>query len=357
MRFFASYFLAAIFACIALIVIPVERFFEEMMDTRKIIENVKTAELYHKLTKSVSEKFLAQKQIALLKDTPLMPTGDEAVGVIEKTFPEEWFYNNLSEAHSRLIETLKFPDAHTDRTIGILISDRKNLLVENIVILVGKKLDELPHCTYSEWFKMSQTFLQLSKYPNREIQGLNISCKPPQQFQNALLKIFQNQIEKAVDVFPDSLFLELGKKSNVKPQTAFEILQSVYRFSRSFTVWGYGSLFLCLVLISLVNYPNLPNMAYRLGFAFICSAFLVASPFVWFLTKGKSIFSLSAMGSSSGELSTEQMSDTSLLAISFIRSSVEQFSWNLIYFAGLILIIGIGLMAASRIMKIQPYRH
>ncbi|MBL7959064.1 hypothetical protein JNL27_02385 [bacterium] len=325
------------------------------MNTQKLIDNVQSANLHENLCRLTVQKIVEQKQFGLLINTPLMPAQDDVREVIQQTFPEEWLLNNLAAAHADLINFMKDPVTDERYFVGILLTDRKNLLSENLTMLIEAKMNSLPQCTYQELIKMSPNFLTMRKGMYIDISKLNVTCRPPEAVQKLLFKSLRIQIERAVNVLPDSLGLLKSTSGKNDQIGIIRELKSLYRFAQSFAVFGYGVLLFFLMLIVIINYENLSVLLHRLGFPFVLSGILLPLPFALFLAKSNEIFSMSSKHFTYGEVSADSVSYEALhLIVSFVKSLAEQYSWNMVYLAVISLIIGIGLIVWSRILRITP---
>lgn len=355
MRTFFSYFFGIAVTFLTVTFVPMERLLDEIMNTQKLIDNVKSANLYENLCRLTVQKIVEQKQLGLLVDTPLMPAQDDVRKVIQKTFPEEWLLNNLSASHADLIDFIKDPVTDGRYFVGILLTDRKNLLSENLTMLIKAKMNSLPQCTHQELIKMSPSFLTMRKGMDIDIRKLNVTCRPPEAVQKLLFKSLRIQIERAVDFLPDSLSLLRSTNGKNDQIGIIRELKSLYRFSQTFAVFGYGVLLFFLMLIVIINYGNLSVLLHRLGFPFVLSGILLPLPFALLLAKSNDIFSISSKQFTYGEAAVGSVSYEALrLIVFFVKSLTEQYSWNMIYFAVIIFIIGTGLFIWSRILRITP---
>ena len=353
MRAFFSYFLAVLVALLAFTIIPVERLFDEFMNTQKVSNSIKSADLYGKLSLITAEKMLDQEQFKSMKNSPLMPTQEEVQEILKKTFSKEWFLNNVAAAHEDLIHFISGPTTKDDYFLGIQLTDRKNLLTENITSFMNAKISELPQCTPKEIIRIGMSLTKSGKSSNADISNLNITCRPPAQIQSMMMKVIQLKIDKAVSFLPDSLYWHNNK--DPKANNLLSWFKSLYLFSRSFTFIGYGLLLFFLLLIGLLNYNNAPIALYRLAFPFMFSGLLISIPFTWLLTKSDELFVIRSIHLTSGDSFIDPGNSEALqLFVSLIKTLMDRYSWNLIYFAAILFVIGIGLIVVSRLMKMKP---
>lgn len=355
MRTFFSYLFSVLATLFALTIIPVERLFDEIMNTQKIVESVKSADLYGQLTRLTAQKLIEQKAFENMKNNPLMPTKKEMTGVLQKSFPEDWFLNNLSATHAEMIRFMADPASRKDHFIGMILTDRKNLLTDNLTTLIKTKIEALPECNTRDLIKISSVFSRLEKNQPIEIGKLDLSCKPPAKIQNLILKSIQKQTDNIISILPDTLHWLKDHARTDQNNSAFDELKSVYRFSQSFAFIGYGLLIFFLAMIVLINYKHMQIFLFRLGFPFILTAILLSIPFVFLIVKTNDIFTMSSMRFTSAGTSIDSMlSDAAQIILSFIKTLTEHYCWNIIYFACILLIIGVGLIIGSQVLKIKP---
>ncbi|MBL7995907.1 hypothetical protein JNM05_11110 [bacterium] len=355
MRTFFSYFFGLVVTFLAVTFIPIERLLDEIMNTQKLVDNVKSANLHENLCRLTVRTIIGQKQAGLLADTSLMPARDDLQEVIKETFPEEWLLNNVSAAHTDLINFMKDPVTDGRFFVGIQLEDRKNLLTENLSVVIEDKINSLPECTQQDLKTMSPGFLTMRKGVDFDIRKLHVTCRPPDEIKKLIFKSIRTQIYRSVDVLPDSLILLKSTGGATDQITIIRELKSLYRFSQSFAVFGYGALLLLLILIATINYGNLSVLLHRIGFPFVLSGMLLSLPFAFALAKSDDVFSISSQRIARGAASVDSVgNETWHLVMSFAKTIMEQYSWNMIYFAVIIFIIGLGFIIWSRILRIKP---
>lgn len=352
MRTFLSYFFGLISTLIALFIIPVDRLFDETMDTQKLIENVRTAGIYEQMSKLTAQKILEQKPIQNIRKSSLMPTEEEMQKVVKDVFPEEWFLNNIGAVHRDMIGFMADPVMNKYYFVGVILSDRKNMLTEELALFMESKINALPECTPQDLMKMRMPLLNIGA--DGFLKNFELTCKPPDQVRNLILKNVRKDLDKAMSALPDSLsFLKQDYPS--KKGFDLEELKSIFFFSESFAAVGYGTLFFLLIVIGLINRKEIHHLLKRIGFPFILTALFMSIPFFILISNLDKIFAMPTMQFRHSGTSIDPISDEAKrLVISFIRSSAEHYSWNMIYLCGLLFLIGVTLLVVSRIVKLEP---
>lgn len=351
MRAFLSYFFGVICALIALLIIPIDRLFDEMMDTQKLIENVRTAGLYDQMSKLTAQKILEQKPIQNIKKTPLMPTEDEMLKTVKDVFPEDWFLNNAGALHRDLISFMADPVVNKYHFVGVILSDRKNMLAEELALLMESKINALPECNPQDLLKMRMPLL--NKSADGFVKNFELTCKPPGRVRSLILKSIRKDLDRAMTALPDSLsILKQDYPSNKEPD--LEGLKSIFLFSKSFAAAGYGILFLLLIVITSINIRNMQNLLQRIGFPFILTSVFMSIPFFFLISRIDKLFTLPSMNFKYSESGDPIGSEAIKLITSFLNTVTENYSWNMIYLCGILFLIGAGFFVVSRFASLKP---
>ncbi len=350
MKTFLSYFLGASVVLISLLIIPVERLFDEATDTQKIADNVRQSNLNSHLSRLAAQEISKQESVVSLKESPVWPAQNEIEVVIRTTFSEDWFYDNLRYTHSAMIELLSAQDPAFNYYVGIDIRDRKNLLSENLVQLLTQKFDALPECPPAELTKISSS---IRSKGTAFIRNHKFTCRPPEPYGKMMLKAMRQELDRAISVLPDSLSLLSKASKESRADSTLNDLRSAYAFSESFAAVGYSILFFLLLTIVLINKDDRGRMFFRTGIPLVATGGLLLIPFTYLITKAGEIFTRSSMQFKLTE--TDPIArETGDLFVSLLRSSALHYSWSMIYISALILILGILLMIGSRIAEIKP---
>ena len=353
MRTFFSYFFGVTIALTALLIIPVERLFDEITDTQKLVDNVKTARLYEQIANLTAQKVLEQKPLQNIKTTPFMPSTEEMQKVVKDVFPEDWFLNNVGAVHRDLIGFMADPAADKNHFAGIVITDRKNMLAENLALLMERKINSLPECTPQDLIRLRMSLTVLAKGTGGFSKNFELNCKPPEQVRSFILKSVRKDLDIVMSRLPDSL--SLLKQDVSRKDSELGGLKSAYVFSQSFSAIGYGILFFLVAVIVLLNIKNVPKLLQRTGFPFILTSLLMSIPFFFLISESEKIFTTSSMQFKYSESSSDVINnEAAQLVISFIRSSTEHYSWNMVYLCGILFLMGIVMFVVSRVVKLEP---
>lgn len=353
MRTFFSYFFGLMITFISLLIIPVDRMFDQVMNTQKLLINVKTAGLHGQIAGLTTKMILEQKPLQDINKTQIAPTEEEVQKIVNDVFPEEWFLNNIETVHRNLITFVTEPVGRTDRFAGVIVSDRKNMLSENLSLLMAQKINALPDCAPSELIKMRSFLPATNKGTGNFFYNFEMNCKPPDPIRGLILKSVRKDLERAMNALPDSLIL-LRYDQIDKSGKEFKGLKSAFIFSQSFAAIGYGVLFSLFVVIAVINYKNLQNLLQRLGFPFILTSILMSIPFFFLISRMNDIFTGNSMQFKYSKSSEPIGNEAAGLFISFIKTVTEHYCWDMIYFCGFLFLIGAALFAASRFSKLKP---
>lgn len=265
-----SYLLAFIFIGEAIAVIPMERLFDELVDSEKLIGNVRESQLYDHLLTIVTDDLSRRESLAQLKDTPLELTETEIQEALKQTFPEDWFINSLRASHHALLSHLDGNAPDYGIRLGFLITDKKDLLVENFLGIFPAKFATLPACSERDLIKLGMALYT----SNRDAKTLIPNCRPPQKIEHAILQSIRKTLSKTIDQLPDTVdFLnpKFLKNAEMKIETPIHNLKTLRTISNNFGTPAYIGLCVMLMLIALINWHHKKNILFRTGFPVLIS--------------------------------------------------------------------------------------
>jgi hypothetical protein len=354
MKAFWSYFISIVFVALALLIVPIDGMFDEVMDTDKLIANAKQADLYEHLSKLTAQKISGLERFEKLKNPSLMPDTDEIQKAIESAFTAEWFYNILRSTHREMIGLISKPAPTQNYFIGIDLRDRKNLLSENLTLLIAQKLNALPECAPQDLLKMKAK----AQRTRGSLYFWDITCKPPEPVLKNFKRALSVEFDKAMSILPDSLRILSDENNRLENGSGFQNLRAVYSFSKSFAAIGYSLLFLLLLIIAWINLNDRRLLLFRTGVPLILTGTVMSLPFIYVLTKANVIFTSSTMRFSLAQSTDDPITDEAVkLLVSIVKSMAQHYSWNMIYLSATVLAFGIVLIAISRYMNLSPLSH
>ncbi len=351
MKTFISYFLACVIIALAIVIIPAERLFDEITNTEKIVESLREGKLHDHLLDLFSKTALKQEALDPLAGSPLALNDQEIRAILNQTFPEDWFTNQIRQAHRAVIAQLDHDAIHS--FVGFVWTDKKNLLVENFISAFRNKLEALPACGQNDLFKMGVAFSKRKTISQLDLKTIP-PCKPPELVQKEILRTVRSGLEKAVQTLPDSLdLLNINKSGgNMTFKSTFDEARKSRRIEKTFSVAGYGVLLGALVIIVLINLSDRKKLYFRTGVPFVGSGFLLccfALPVLWFIN------TFSASNIRTGAVNAPGLNEElNGLFLSLARSFSYNYCWNLVYFGAALFIIGIVFIALSRFVKNEP---
>jgi hypothetical protein len=339
---------------LALLIVPIDGMFDEIVDTDKLIANAKQADLYAHLSKLTAQKISGLERFEKLKSPSLMPDTDEIQKAVENSFTEEWFYNNLRSTHREMIGLISKPAPAQNYFIGIDLRDRKNLLSENLTLLITQKLNALPECAPRDLLKMKA----MAQRTRGSINFLDLTCKPPEPVLKDFKRALSVEFDKAVSILPDSLRILSDENNRWENGSGFQNLRAVYSFSESFAAIGYSLLLLLLLIIAWINLNDRRLLLFRTGVPLVLTGTIMSLPFIYVLTKANVIFTSSSMRFTLAQSTDDPFTDEAVkLLVSIVKSIAQHYSWNMIYLSMTIFVFGIVLVAVSRYMNLSPLSH
>ncbi|MBX7152451.1 hypothetical protein K1X84_12475 [bacterium] len=344
-----SYLLVFIFIGGAIAIIPMERLFDELVNSDKLIENVRHARLYEQLLKIVSDNLTKNSSLARLKNTPLELTETEIQEVLKQTFPEDWFINNLQASHRMLLNHLDGKVQGNGIRLGFLITDKKDLLIENFSGIFSTKFSSLPACSEKDLIKLGMALYT----SNQDVKALIPDCRPPQKIEQAILQSIHQSVSETIDQLPDTVdFLnpKLLKNADIKIETSIHNLAALRNISNNFGTPAYFVLCIILILIALINWNNKKHMLFRIGVPILVSGLIVCLLFGlgYMALQGKPGKIEKTIHIDSVNVDTIQLSEgVTDLVLSFGKSLMVNYFTNALIFSIIVTSFGIFIMIAS----------
>lgn len=358
MRGFFSYALIVPIVFASVIVIPVERFFDEIGNTDKLIGSVRSADTYKKLLTLTVDTLMLHPSIKTLGQTPLALNETELRAILMKTFPEDWFYTAVRTTHQDLMEPIQKRDPSVVMFGKFLLNDKKELLNEYLVEALWAKWSALPPCSPQETMALGMTYLRSGAV---DLKRMPITCRPPKQFEQDITRILRTEVRKGLSVIPDTV--DYGRWFNQsETEKRYDELKDAGRFFSAFQWIAYSALIVSLLIIALINRKDRKKMAFRIGIPAFTTGFLLSASFGYIGWRFDDPvngwkFKISGTADISGNTIGSRAIDT---LITFLRSVMANYIWDIFYFALFILILGLGLMFISRILHnptpAEPYR-
>jgi len=352
MRTFFSYVFILSFVGISICFFPVERFFDELMNTQKVTETIEDARLYDRLFDALSKNVADQPLWVQLQETPLGFNEPEIKAILTKTFTHEWFQLQVREWHKSLIEYLD-GERHDLRAI-IVLTDKKNLLIESVMSEIEIKLQALPECSPRDLVTLAANHSKLRSRSVKEgdIRSLIPACRPPQQIQKSFVQFIRPRLEKAISILPDTLntFSWNAKQEGSNGLTAgLSDLRSVRSFTKTFSWVGYIVVFLLLIGIALLNFSERKKMYSRSGAPLWLSGLVLSvlfTLFYLFVEQSKNI----KMAVGSNDFSATPFGEEAVqMSVAVGHAFLSHYIWNMLILSVVFFVAGVGLWIASKL--------
>lgn len=253
MRGAFSYLIIFFAVGVSTILIPVERLLSTLTDTEDMVESAKEADLHGELVTAMSAS-LENRNLHALKESSLAWDRNELSGMIRSAFPAEWFYQNLAHVHRGAIDG--------SSNLSVNLSDRKELLADNVGRWTEEHLQNLPDCDRNHWGRLPQSTDSLVIPP----------CKPPAWSAKLVVLAVESQTRAGLRVFPDTL--------NLASSTSEAITDS-FRYLHELVITlkagSYGFLLVLFLLLVIINRRHPGDMWFRVGITCILTGILVGT--------------------------------------------------------------------------------
>lgn len=278
MRSFFSYVIAILIIFAACAMIPVERFFHYIMDTESIEQTVRQSGLYGKLIQQATRNVTQHRQFKKLENTSLALTSDEVQKLISKTFAEDWFYTSLRTAHHDLINPLSAEPSQNDHTGYVIITDKKDLLLENLVQIIESKMDALPECSPRQTLSMAGQYMRNNG--KIALDKMKLDCKPPQSFASEIRAIIRQEVSQGLTALPDTVFYLQWMNDPDSKMQHHDFIDAVATM-RNVRFGSIILLFAGLVILVVINLNNKKQLLVRTAFPLLVTG-LVLGGGIWF---------------------------------------------------------------------------
>lgn len=278
MRSFFSYVIAMCIIIAACALIPVERFFHYIMDTGSIEQTVRQSGLYGKLIQQATRNVTQHRQFKKLESTALALSTEEIQRLISKTFAEDWFYTSLRTAHLDLINPLNAEPSQNDHVGYVIITDKKDLLLENLVQIIENKMDALPECSPRQILAMAGQYMRNNG--KITLDKIKLDCKPPQSLASEVRAIIRQEVSQGLTALPDTIYyLQWMDEKNSKMQHKDFIEAGTTM--RNVRLGSIILLFAGMLILVVINFNNKKQLLVRTALPLILTGLLLGGG-VWF---------------------------------------------------------------------------
>ncbi len=284
MKTFLSHLLSFLFIALSASVIPSERLLNGLLDTDHLVQIVRESRTYDRLADLLADTLSRLESARSFSRTPLAFSTDDIRSVLVRSFPEDWFLNQLRLSHCWLLED---PSVRMKGSVvGWVVSDRKELVLENLMALASDKLASLPPCDKRDATRMAPLLASSDRLTRME--DLVPHCRPPGPLEKKLMDRLRKPLASWLSALPDTMDIRKITSNGLRVEGSLD-LHSADRYAGSFTLAGYLLLLLSLAGMAAVNLDDRPRLLRRLSFALLWSGAMlssIAGPAVAYFSQG-----------------------------------------------------------------------